>query len=78
MRLFSFNAEDISQKRESRGSRWKILGLFFPQKIGCKKNGKDEEQQSLPVRQKRVTQDHGAAADRTNNGLVTGSITRSS
>lgn len=75
MRLFGFNTEDISQKRKGWGSRRKVFWLFLPQKIGCKKNGENEEQQSLQLRQKRVTQEHSAAADETNNGLITGSIT---
>lgn len=75
MRLLGLNTEDVSQKRESWRSRRKVFWLFLPQKISCQKNGKNEEQQSLQVRQKRVMQEHSAAAEQTNNGLVAGSIT---
>lgn len=74
MWLFGFNTEDISQKRESWGSRWKVLWLFLAQKIRCKKNEKNKEQQHFQLRQRRVTQKHSAAAQ-THSGLITGSIT---
>lgn len=75
MRLFGFNAEDISQKRESWGPGWKVFWLFLAlsQKIGCKKKSETQEQQSFQLRQKQIPQKHSAAAQ-THSGLVSGSI----
>lgn len=70
MRLFRFNAENVSKQRESQGSGWKVRGVPFVQKMHHEENGKHKKQQSPQIKQNQIAEPHCEAEKEQSDALI--------
>lgn len=70
MRLFRFNAENISKQRESQGSGWKVRGIPFVQKMRHEENRKRKKQQSPQIKQNQIAEPHCEAEKAQSDALI--------
>lgn len=70
MRLFRFNAENVSKQRESQGSWWKIRRIPFVQKTHHEESGNNKKQQSPQIEQSQTAEPHCEAEKEQSEGLI--------